>query len=127
MDGKGRRMEARGIDPRAAALHASLTICDPTLPWAAPSLNSEATTLPRFAAAGASFVSLSLSADFMGLEATVRHVAAERRRFLALPQRYRLVETVADIHRAKADGTLALGFNIQGTNPLGGDLAMVEL
>ncbi len=115
------------IEPKAAALHASLTLCDMTLPWAASALNTEAKTLPRFPKAGVSFVSLTLGADFMGLEATIRHVAAERRRFLGQPARYVLVETVSDIRRAKSEGKLAIGFNFQGTNPLGGEIAMVEL
>ncbi|MBI1777547.1 MAG: membrane dipeptidase [Proteobacteria bacterium] len=115
------------IEPKATALHSALTLCDMTLPWTASALNSEAKTLPRFPKAGVTFVSLSLGVDSMGLETTIRHIAAERRRFLSHPGRYVLVETVADIRRAKAEGMLAIGFNFQGTNPLAGDTAMVEV
>jgi membrane dipeptidase len=43
------------------------------------------------------------------------------------PDKYLMVETVDDIYRAKKEGKLAVMFNFQGSNPLGGNLNMVSV
>ncbi len=112
---------------RAAALVAEAMICDITVNWE-EDLKEEAreAVLPRYPAAGVDFVSLTLADDWTWIEATFRHLAQQRGRFLAEPDRYVLVETADDIVRAKAQGKLAVGFNFQGSNGLGGDLSLVE-
>jgi membrane dipeptidase len=115
-----------GISERAAALHGEAIVCDLTLPW----LDYEehkGPVLPRFAAAGTTFISLTVSLDRFGVEHTLKLLAFERARFLGAPERYVLVEKVEDIRRAKREGKLAVGFNFQGSNPLGADASMVAL
>jgi len=100
------------------------TVCDLTLPWTRTNENREP-TLPRFAKAGFSFVSLTVGMDWNSVQETVLNIAAERNRFLN-DSNFILAEQVADIRRAKAEGKLAVGFHLQGTNPFGGDINLVE-
>jgi len=100
-------------------------VCDLTLPWGRANENREP-TLPRFVQAGFSFVSLTVGMDWTPLTETVQHIAAERRRFLNDPNVV-LVETASDIRRAKSEGSLAVGFHFQGTNPFSSDVNLVEL
>lgn len=118
---------AWGVGEAAARLHARAVVCDLTLPWEWNFTENREETLPRFARAGTSFVSLTVAGDREDLEESVRTVAAERRRFLGHPEQYVLAGSVADIRRAKAEGKLAVAFNLQGTNPLNGDVSMVSL
>ena len=101
------------------------TVCDLTLPWSRTNENREP-TLPRFAAAGFNFVSLTVGMDWNSPLETVQHIAAERNRFLN-DKNFVLAESVSDIRRAKTESKLAVGFHFQGTNPFGGDVNMVEV
>ena len=111
----------------AAALHDEALVCDLTLPWTdygRQDLRDE--TLPRMAANGLDFVSLTLASDAESQAEVFLKIARERRSLLAQADRYRLIETVDDIRAAKTDGKLAVSFNLQGTNALAGNLDMVE-
>ena len=108
-------------------LHADALVCDLVLPWTDyGSRELRERTLPRFAASGVDFVSLTLASDAESQSDVVSKIARERRYLLDRPDRYRLVATVDDIRAAKADGRLAVSFNLQGTNAFAGDLDMVE-
>ncbi len=108
-------------------LHAEALVCDLVLPWTDyGSRDLRERTLPRFAASGVDFVSLTLASDAESQSDVVSKIARERRYLLDQPDRYRLVATVDDIRAAKADGRLAVSFNLQGTNAFAGDLEMVE-
>ncbi len=116
-----------GIAARAAALHADALVCDMIVNW--ETLTPEhhrLGVLPRYVAAGFNLLSLTLADDWTWIEETVRHVAAQRSFFLSQPESYVLVETADDIVAAQAAGKLAVSFNFQGTNGLGGDVHMVE-
>lgn len=113
---------------RAASLHADALVCDLTMPWVdygRAELRNQ--TLPRMAQSGANFVSLTLASDAEGLLDVVKLIARERRLFRAMPAEYRLVATVDDILVAKQQGQLAVSFNLQGTNALGGNADLVSL
>ncbi len=116
------------ISTEAAALHRDALVWDMTFPWrdyGAPELKVGA--LPRMAASGVNFVSLTMAIDSSGLAEAVGKVARERAYFREHADDYVLVESVDDILRAKAEGKLAVGFHFQGTNALAGDLNMVEV
>ena len=115
-----------GISVSAARLHADALVWDMTLPWEESFEESRGDTLERLHASGADFVSLTVAGDREDLDASIRHIAAERRR-LAADKRLAFSTTVAEIRDAKAAGRLAVGFNMQGTNPLGGNANMVAL
>lgn len=104
----------------------SVISCDLVLPYSEPYEDLD-TILPRYVAAGISSVSLSLSGDRHGIEQTMRHLAMVRAGILREPEHYRLALSVADIRQAKRDGKLAIQFNFQGSNGLGGDVEMVEV
>lgn len=118
---------AGAVSERAAALHADALVCDMTVNWE-EDLEAECrhAVLPRYPASGVDFVSLTLVDDWSWIEATMRHLAAQRAYVLARPEDFVLVETAADVVRAKAAGKLGVGFNFQGSNGLGGDLNLVE-
>jgi membrane dipeptidase len=110
------------------ALHRDALVCDLTLPWVdygRADLREQ--TLPRMIASGVDFVSLTLASDAESQIEVVKSLARERRALLSQPERYRLIETADEIEAAKRDGKLAVSFNLQGTNALAGDLAMVEV
>ncbi len=121
------RADSDATAARADALRARAVVCDLTLPWG-PGYDNQDTVLERFREGGIDFVSLTVGLDRMSLEATVRHIAAERARFAGLEkQGIVLAETVDDILAAKRTGRLAVGFHFQGSNPLAGDPKMVGL
>ena len=115
------------VSERAAALHADALVCDMTVNWE-DDIEAERrrAVLPRYVASGVDFVSITLVDDWSWIEATMRHVAAQRAYFLSRSEDYVLVETAEDIVRAKREGKLGVGFNFQGSNGLGGDLNLVE-
>ena len=104
----------------------SVTSCDLVLPYS-ENYEKLPTILPRYVAAGISFVSLSLSGDRHGIGQTMRHLAMVRADILSEPSLYRLALSVNDIRLAKVEGRLAIQFNFQGSNGLGGDPNMVEV
>ena len=111
----------------AAALHRDAVICDMTLPWRDYGDPARRTgTLPRMAANGVNFVSLTLAADWNDVGETAHKIAKERAYFRANADRYTLVDTADDILAAKSEGKLAVSFHFQGTNPVVNDVAMVE-
>ena len=59
--------------------------------------------------------------------ATIKSIARSRNFFLRDPDRFVLVDGVDDIICARQEGKLAVSFNFQGTNPLTGDLDMLEV
>lgn len=125
-----RRTSAEFADePRAdaATLHSDAVVCDMTLPWTdygRQELRNQ--TLPRLAASGTDFVSLTLATDFESQAELFKKIASERRHLLAQPDRIRLIETVDDILESKKDGKLSVSFNLQGTNALAGNIDVVE-
>ncbi len=115
------------VSERAAALHADALVCDLTVNWEEDlEFEHRSAVLPRYPASGVDFVSLTLVDDWTWIEATLRHLAAQRAYFLGRQDDCVLVESADDIVRAKSEGKLGVGFNFQGSNGLGGDLNLVE-
>jgi membrane dipeptidase len=110
-----------------AEVHRSAVVCDMLLPWLAREEENPLSVLERFHAAGTTYVSLTLGTDWSSMEVTAKHIAKQTRRFEDAGDRYVLVRRVEDIHRAKREGKIAVGFNFQGSDPLGGDANMVAL
>lgn len=115
------------VSGEAQALHEDALVFDFTLPFADigdPIKKSE--TLPRFVASGVDCVSLTLGGDPGLVGETCKRIAKERAFFRSHPEKYVLVENVADIRAAKRDAKLAVIFHFQGTEALEADLNMVE-
>jgi membrane dipeptidase len=114
--------------PEAAQLHRQALVWDQTLPWTGfgdPRLKKKA--LDRYRASGVDFVSLTVATDGVGIDATIRVLAAER---AALEQRsdaIRFCYTADDILAARAAGLLGVNFHFQGTDAFERSLDMVDL
>jgi membrane dipeptidase len=114
------------IATRRARLMRDAVVCDMTLPWGNWEEGKDE-ILPRYAAAGVHFVSLSVGLDRIPFDETVRAIARERARFRASADRIVLVDSVAGIRAARDQGKLAVGFHFQGSNGLGGMVEMLEV
>ena len=115
------------VSDEAAALLHDAQVWDMTMPLTART--GEETlqvTLERAAKHGYTLVSLTVSSDWEGLAAAVKAVTRDRAYFLDHPDKYRLVDRFEDVETARREGKLAILFHFQGTNPLEGDLNMVE-
>jgi membrane dipeptidase len=83
-------------------------------------LHPEASFAPleRYRTAGVHYVSINVGMDMNPLSQILPVIAAFRARLLAQPDRYLLPRTVADIERARHEGKLAVGFDLEGALPL---------
>lgn len=120
--------DSQNTGATAASLYERALVWDMTLPWGdIGRAEIKTQTLPRFKSCGVNVVSLTLARDDQTIYEAIRSVAKERAYVLAHPDQFVLVETVQDIHRAKEEGKLAVSFHFQGTNPVQGELDMVEV
>ncbi len=87
---------------------------------------SDISGLRRYAASGVNFVSINIGMDFNPQAEVVRTLAYFRRWIAAHPDEFALVGSVNDILRAKAEGRLAVAFDLEGTEPLDGELDLVS-
>jgi membrane dipeptidase len=82
----------------------------------------------QYFAGGVTAGSFTVAADFeTSVLSTIKSIARTRSFFMGNPDRFVLVDGVDDIVRARQQGKLAVSFNFQGTNPLTGDLDMLEV
>ncbi len=82
----------------------------------------------QYFAGGVTAGSFTVAADFeTSVLSTIKSIARTRSFFLGNPDRFVLVDGGDDIVRARQQGKLAVSFNFQGTNPLTGDLDMLEV
>jgi membrane dipeptidase len=73
------------------------------------------------------FLSVNIGFDIHPWEHTIKVVAAYRHWLAARPDRFVLVDTMADVRRAKAEGKLAIAFDLEGAVSLGRQLSMLAL
>jgi membrane dipeptidase len=74
--------------------------------------------LDRYRTAGVHYASINVGMDMNPLSQILPVIAAFRARLLAQPDRYTIPCTVADIERARHEGKLAVGFDLEGAVPL---------
>jgi len=82
--------------------------------------------LVRCRAGGVDVVSINVGYGAYSIEHHLQFVAFLRDRIRSLGGGYVLIETVADIERAKAQEALAICFDIEGAAPVAGDLGLIE-
>lgn len=117
-----------GISEDAAVLHGDALVWDSLMPWLDyGSKELRMGALQRMKASGYDFISLTVALDGTNVDETIRSIGRERAFFRANSDDFVLVDTVDDVLRAKAEGKLAVGFNFQGTEPVGRDLSLVEV
>tara|TARA_B100000768_G_scaffold62413_1_gene60446 strand:- start:2296 stop:3264 length:969 start_codon:yes stop_codon:yes gene_type:complete len=73
------------------------------------------------------YLSINVGFDVMSRDATLATLAAYRRWLMARPDQFLLAGTLSDIYNARDTGRLAISFDIEGMNALGGDINMVEI
>ena len=71
---------------------------------------------------GVNYLSVNVGFDVMSRDETLATLAAYRRWLLANSDRFLLAGKFADIDQAKLSGRLAVSFDIEGMNALGGDI-----
>ncbi|TIO82015.1 MAG: peptidase M19, partial [Mesorhizobium sp.] len=76
--------------------------------------------------AGVDYLSIDVGFDLLPWEMTVTNLSCFRHWILARPAHYVLVSSADEILAAKAQGKLAVTFDIEGMNALDGRIEMVE-
>jgi|TARA_B110001450_G_scaffold97069_1_gene92157 membrane dipeptidase len=92
-----------------------------------PSAEMDLNTLEDWRKYDVNYLSINVGFDVMSRDETLATLAAYRRWLLAHSDRFMLAGTLADITEAKRSDRLAVSFDIEGMNALGGDINMVEL
>jgi len=83
--------------------------------------------LERHRAAGASFVSVNVGQDFNPVSQVIRVIAGFRAWLANHSEHFLLARTVEDVKRARAEGKLAVSFDLEGSAMLEDDLDMIAL
>lgn len=92
-------------------------------------LRTDASFLPqleRYRAAGVNVVSLNVGFADMSWGEHVQILSFMRRWIALRPGAFRLISTVEDVRRCKAEGTLGIHFDIEGMCPVQKDLGLVQ-
>jgi membrane dipeptidase len=82
--------------------------------------------LRRYLDIGVSYLSVNVGYAPHDIDATIRVLSSWRRQVLLRPEEFVLATTIADVLAAQESGRLAVGFDLEDTNPLGGEIAMVQ-
>jgi membrane dipeptidase len=82
--------------------------------------------LRRYRDVGVSYVSVNVGYAPHDIDSTMRVLSSWRRQVLACPDEFVLAATTADLLAARDSGRLAVGFDLEDTNPLGGEIGMVR-
>ena len=111
---------------RAAALHREALVwdshaCLPLHP------DADVGALARHRTCGVDFVSINIGMDMNPLEQIMAVIASFRAQLRARPERFVPVEDAQDVLRAKAEGKLAVAFDLEGGVPLCERPEMVQL
>ena len=83
--------------------------------------------LELYRRAGVSFVSINVGMDSTPPLDAIKILAAFRNGVLARPEHFVLAKGVSDVISAHATGRLAVAFDLEGTEPLDGDVDLVEV
>lgn len=89
--------------------------------------SAELENLRAWRDAGVDYLSINVGFDVLPWQNAIKTLAAFRRWILDHGSEYVLAETPQDVRRAKADGAMAITFDLEGMNALDGRVEMVEL
>ena len=120
-------MSKWNISEEAERLHRDSIVWDMLIPLAghdSPSIM--ASMLQEIVDGGYTYISFTVATDWHNLNTTIHAIGRYRTYFLGKPEQYILVDQVDDVLRAKKEGKLGVSFHFQGTNPIDGDIQMVE-
>lgn len=113
------------ISERARKLYADALVWD-THSGFMPDPVADLNNLQIWRDAGINYLSIDVGFDLMSWQDTVRTLAAFRRWINAHPEHYTLVTSADEALQAKAQGKLAITFDLEGMNALDGRIEMVE-
>ena len=88
--------------------------------------NSDLTELKRYSDSGVNFVSLNIGMDMDSFETIMQVLARFRSYITSHSESYNLALTVKDILEAKEARKLAIAFDLEGSEPLLGNLNMIS-
>lgn len=80
----------------------------------------------RYSQSGINYIGLAIAGEFTSLETSMHYISRHRATIECEPNKYLIVDKAQDILTAKQAGKLALGFWLQGSNPLDNDINMIE-
>jgi membrane dipeptidase len=113
-------------------LYRDTIVVDSTAPMS-PFPNFQTTVGPdevleAYERAGLSFVVFTVSDDYPNsIEHTVKLLGQNRQYFLRRSARFSLIESAAEVRKAKMSGKMAVAFSFQGSGALMGELSLVEV
>lgn len=114
------------IAPNAKALHDAALVWDNHSCLPMGKIAEFAPQIRRYTESGVNVVAINIGDSNIPLETQMR-AAAELRAFIAAnPSEFVLVQTVADIHRAKREGKLAIFFDVEGGYAMGEQLSILQ-
>ena len=88
--------------------------------------NSDLSELKRYKDSGVNFVSLNIGMDMDSFENVIQVLAGFRNHIASHSAEYVLALTVKDILEAKESGRLAIAFDLEGSDPLLGNVNLVS-
>lgn len=88
--------------------------------------NADLSQLQRYKGSGVNFVSINIGMDMDAFDKVIQVLAGFRAYLKAHPDDYLLAGTVADIQRAWATNRLAVAFDLEGVEPLVGNLNLIS-
>ncbi len=88
--------------------------------------NAELDALERYRASGVSFVSINIGMDMDAFDKIIQILAGFRHYVQSRPDKYVLARSANDIRAAKAAGKLAVAFDLEGSDPLVGNLKLIS-
>jgi len=92
-------------------------------------LRADATFLPqlsRYRRAGFTVISLNIGFADMSWAEHVQILSFMRQWIALHPDEYRLLRTIEDVRRCKAEGKLGIAFDVEGMNPVQDELSFVQ-
>ena len=89
--------------------------------------DADFTALDAFRENGVDYVSVNVGMDLNPVSQVMATIAGFRASIERAPEKYRLARTVGQIESAKAEGALAIGFDLEGSMPLLDRTEMVEV
>jgi len=87
--------------------------------------NADLSELVRYKNSGVDFVSINIGMDMDAFEKVIRVLAGFRYYIKFHPDDYILAKSVKDIREAKAENKVAIAFDLEGSEPLNGDLNLI--
>lgn len=118
-------MTSTDLVDKAERLYADSIVWDMVWPLE-PYCGNDFSALTRFKDCGYTLISLTVAGDNHNISEAAQRVAAIRRQVLDNADAYVLVETVADVQRAKAEDKLAIALHFEGTRCFERNLDMIE-